>query len=119
MNNLINYAISGVDGATKGDFAAGGIIAIVAVIMVFLVLLLIIVLTEIASKAISSATKEEVKPVVEPTTTTVSAPTPVRAVGSPLNINDEDATVAALVASIDYRAETGMNIRVVSVKEVG
>ena len=37
---------------------------------------------------------------------------------SPLNIEDEDATVACLVAAIDYRNETHKNIRIVSVKEV-
>ena len=35
-----------------------------------------------------------------------------------LDLNDEDATVAALVASIDYRNKTKKNIRVVSIREV-
>ncbi len=95
----------------------GAIIAIVSILMVFVVLMLIIALTEMASKAISSVTNEEEETKAAPTVTT--APAPVSAAGSPLDINDEDATVAALVASIDYREETGKNIRVVSVKKVG
>ena len=37
---------------------------------------------------------------------------------TPLDENDEDAMVAALVASVDYREQTHMNIKVLSVKEV-
>lgn len=109
----INYSI--IDGNIKGDFATGGVTAIVAILMVFLVLLLIIFLTELASKMINSAVKEEAAaPAVEK-----AAPAPAPVASTPLDINDTDATVAALVASIDYREETGMNIRVVSVKKVG
>ena len=120
MNYNISLAI--IDGATKGDYFVGGVVAIVATVMVFLVLLLIIFLTDLASNSIESATKEEsAAPVETRSAAPVNAPvsTPAVVAGSPLNINDEDATIAALVASIDYRAETGMNIRVVSVKEVG
>lgn len=35
-----------------------------------------------------------------------------------LDINDEDATVAALIASIEYRQEKGTDVRVLSVREV-
>ncbi len=109
----INYSI--IDGSIRGDFATGGVTAIVAILMVFLVLMLIIFLTDLASKVINSAVKEEAAaPVQEEVTREVPAP-----VNSPLDINDTDATVAALVASIDYREETGKNIRVVSVKKVG
>ena len=37
---------------------------------------------------------------------------------TPLDINDEDATVACLVASIDYHNEIGKDVRVVSCREV-
>ena len=107
----INYSM--IDGYGT-DLATGGVVAIVAILMVFLVLMLIIVLTELASKAINSAVKEEA-PAKE---TPANTPAPV-STATPLDINDTDATVAALVASIDYREETGMNIRVVSVKKVG
>lgn len=36
----------------------------------------------------------------------------------PLDVNDEDATVAALIASIEYRQEKGTDVRVLSVREV-
>lgn len=95
------------------DYATGGVIAITAIVMVFLVLLAIIIFTEAIGKLIEKSTKETVAPV-----SANSAPVVNQTSGSPLDINDEDATVAALVASIDYRQETNMNIRVVSVKEV-
>lgn len=37
---------------------------------------------------------------------------------APLDENDEDALVAALVAAIDCRNETKKNVRIVSVREV-
>lgn len=37
---------------------------------------------------------------------------------SPLDLQDEDATVAALIASIECHSETGKNVRVVSVREI-
>ena len=35
-----------------------------------------------------------------------------------LDVNDEDAVVAALIASIDYRQENKTDVRVLSVREV-
>lgn len=37
----------------------------------------------------------------------------------PLDTNDEDATVACLIASIDARQETKKNMQVVSVRRIG
>jgi len=37
---------------------------------------------------------------------------------SPLDLNDEDATVACLVAAIEARQETKKNVQVISVREV-
>lgn len=37
----------------------------------------------------------------------------------PLDLNDENKTVAALVAAIECRNEEHRNVRVISVKEVG
>lgn len=50
--------------------------------------------------------EEEVKTVVTRTNT------------SPLDLNDEDATVASLVAAIECRNEYKKNVRVVSVRKV-
>lgn len=100
-------------GLEVGNFASGGVIAIVAILMVFVVLLAIIVITEFVGKLINNATKNELAPAAA-----TSAPVAQQAVRQQLNLDDEDAVVAALVASIDYRNETKKNIQVVSVKEV-
>ena len=44
--------------------------------------------------------------------------TPVQRSVTPLNLNDEDATVACLVAAIECRNECHKNVRIVSVREV-
>ena len=97
-----------IDGNALYAFSEGAVIAIVAIVMVFAVLLLIIVLTEIISKV---AGKEETKEVA----TAASANTTAY---SSLNINDEDATIACLIASIDLRNETNKQVQVLSVREV-
>lgn len=97
-----------IDGNALYQFGQGGIISIIAIVMVFLILLLIIVLTELVTKIVE---KSETK---APETNQV----PSKTVGSKLNVNDEDAVVACLVASIDYRMQTGKHIEVLSVREV-
>ncbi len=98
------------DGFTKYDYLTGGIVAIVAILMVFIILILIIFLTELVAKALKGEEKEEVEEsVVTPVTSN-----PV----TRLDLNDENATVAALVASIDYRLKNKTNVRVVSIREV-
>ena len=98
-----------ISGFSRYDFVTGGIVAVVSILMVFLILVLIIFLTELVAKAMGNDEKEE--------ETKVEAPVAAPAV-SHLDLNDEDATVAALVASIDYRNKTKKNIRVVSIREV-
>ena len=39
-------------------------------------------------------------------------------VASPLDLDDEDATVACLIAAIECRNETHKNVQVISVKEI-
>ena len=96
-----------VDGMQYSNFADGAVIALLSIVMVFVVLLVIIVLTELISKL---AGKEEVQEESQATFTSTKE-------ALPLNINDEDALVACLVASVDYRNETKKNIQVISVKE--
>ena len=102
-----------IDGNIKGvaSYGDGAIIALTAIIMVFIVLAIIIVLTELVSKV---AGKDDGKAVAGKTP--VISNTGVAAL--PLNIDDEDATVACLVASIDLRNETKKNVQVLSVREV-
>ena len=96
-----------VDGMQYSNFKDGAIIALLAIVMVFVVLIVIIVLTDLISKLVGK--DEEVKEETQVTSSSAAA--------LPLNINDEDAMVACLVASIDYRNETKKNIQVLSVKE--
>ena len=96
-----------VDGMQYSNFKDGAIIALLSIVMVFVVLLVIIVLTELISRL--AGKDEEQEETQETFTSTKEA--------LPLNINDEDALVACLVASIDYRNETKKNIQVISVKE--
>ena len=44
---------------------------------------------------------------------------PVKDVANPLDINDEDALVASLIAAIECRNETNKNVRIVSIREIG
>lgn len=95
-----------IDGSLTHAYGVGALLSIIAIVMVFLILWLIILLTEWIAKVIVK--DEEVKQEAVPTSSGACA----------LNLNDEDATVAALVASIDYRNETKKNVKVVSVREV-
>lgn len=97
---MINGNLSG-----AAAYGTGGIIALLSIAMVFVVLIVIIVLTEIISKF---AGKDEEKQVVPSS----------KVVAQSLNLDDEDATVACLVASIAMREETKKNVQVVSVREV-
>ena len=98
-----------IDGNALHQYGQGGVIAIIAIIMVFAVLLLIIVLTELVTKL---AGKDA------PVTETAASAAPVNYAVNKLNENDEDAMVACLVASIDYRNQTGKHIEVLNVREV-
>lgn len=98
-----------INGFSRYDFVTGGIVAVVSILMVFLILVLIIFLTELVAKSMGNDEEKE-ETVVETKVVTPSV--------EHLDLNDEDATVAALVASIDYRNKTKKNIRVVSIREV-
>lgn len=98
-----------INGFSRYDFVTGGIVAVVSILMVFLILVLIIFLTELVAKAMGNDEEKE-ETVVETKAVTPSV--------EHLDLNDEDATVAVLVASIDYRNKTKKNIRVVSIREV-
>lgn len=98
-----------INGFSRYDFVTGGIVAVVSILMVFLILVLIIFLTELVAKDMGNDEEKE-ETVVKTKAVTPSV--------EHLDLNDEDATVAALVASIDYRNKTKKNIRVVSIREV-
>ena len=95
------------DGFLKYDYLTGALVAIIATLMVFIILILIIFLTDLVAKMLNGKKPQVIDNVS-------STPEPV----SKLDLNDEDATVAALVASIDYRLKNKTNVKVVSIKEV-
>ena len=94
------------------DLGDGGFVAVISALLVFAILAVIILITGCVGKLIEKNTHAEA-------VADVSADTPAEAVaGQKLDPNDEDAVVAALVASIDYRNETKKDIKVISVKEI-
>ncbi len=95
------------DGFLKYDYLTGALVAIIATLMVFIILILIIFLTDLVAKMLNGKEPQTIDNVS-------NTPEPV----SKLDLNDEDATVAALVASIDYRLKNKTNVKVVSIKEV-
>ena len=95
---------------SKGDAAITSLVSI-SIVFGMLVLLCVIVTAfkYVAPKAKVQA--KEAKPAA-----VQSAP---QKAFTAADIKDEDMMVAALVASIDYREETKVNVRVVSVKQIG
>ena len=75
-----------------------GIIALI----IYLVCLVIFIKHEVNSEDEQEETK------------TIDSP-----VMSPLDINDEDATVASLIAAIECRNEYKKNVKVINVRRVG
>ena len=108
MNYICNAIV---DGSGK-DLSVGGIIALVSIAMVFIILAIIIFVTWFINAGIGSVgqlAKKRCKKSENPQQ---------KADKISVDINDEDATVAVLVASIDYRNETHKNVKVISVKEI-
>ena len=99
-----------IDGNALHQYGEGAAIAIISILMVFVILLLIIILTELVTKVAGKNKTVEVQ--------TNTAAVVHSSVSSKLNVNDEDAVVASIVASIDYRNETKKNIQVISIREV-
>ena len=76
------------------------IVAFIAIIIVFVVLMVIIIVTGLFSKIITKVeSKKNICPRIE----------------NKLLSEDEDAVVAAIVASMDYYNETKKNARIVSI----
>ena len=111
MDTLLLSLIDG----TKGDLGQGGLISILAILLVFAILAIIIAITFFVGKGIekySLKTVSESKEVVENKTQNEQKQK------QNADLSDEDAVVAALVASIDYRNEIKKDIKVVSIKEI-
>ncbi len=106
--------LSLIDGSGK-DFGQGGLVSVIAIILVFAILSVIIAITFGAGKLIDSCAKKDDKktPAAPKTPSNMSAQSKID-----VDMNDEDAIVATLVASIDYRQQTKKDIKVISIKEI-
>lgn len=112
MNTLLLHAL--LDGSVKGkdSFGNGAIVALLCIVMVFLILALIIFITWVVNIVIQKCVKTPAKK-EEATAAIPAAQTAVKP-----DLNDEDAMIATLVASVDLRNETHKNVKVISVKEI-
>ena len=103
-----------IDGNGK-DFGDGALISVLAIVLVFAILAIIIVITYAIGKAIEKNSNAD-KKVSQSKNTETAVPQSVNTI--PVDLNDEDAVVATLVASIDYREKTKKDFKVISVKEI-
>ena len=106
--------LSLIDGSGK-DFGQGGLVSVIAILLVFAILSVIIAITFGAGKLIDSCAKKDDKktPVAQKTSSNTTAQSKID-----VDMNDEDAIVATLVASIDYRQQTKKDIKVINIKEI-
>ena len=100
----------------SGDnLGQGGLVSVIAILLVFAILAVIIAITFGAGKLIDSCAKKDDKKASETKTTSSNATAQSKI---DVDMNDEDAIVATLVASIDYRQQTKKDIKVISIKEI-
>lgn len=95
-------------------YADAGLTALICIIIVFLMLALI---WGIVSLFKFFPTKKKVEKVNA--TSEAGAPVAAKKAFTMADIKDDDMMAAALVATIDYHNETGQNVRVVSIKQIG
>lgn len=95
--------------------ADAGLVALVCIIIVFSMLAL---LWAIVAMFKYVAPKEDTKPAAVKAAPAPVAVAPRKAITME-DIKDEDMMAAALVATIDYHNETGEDVRVVSIKQIG
>lgn len=103
MNNLLAV----LNGAENG-IGDGALVSVMAIALVFGILALIIGITYAVNYIIQRTAKPQ--PAATSQTESVQPKT--------VNIDSEEAEIAVLVASIDYRNEIKKDIKVVSVKEI-
>ncbi len=106
--------LSLIDGSGK-DFGQGGLVSVIAILLVFAILSVIIAITFGAGKLIDSCAKKDDAKKEAKTQTTNNATNQSKI---DVDMNDEDAIVATLVASIDFRQQTKKDIKVISIKEI-
>ncbi len=109
METLLLSLIDG-NGNNLGD---GGLVSILAILLVFSILAIIIAVTFVVGKGIEKYSLKTSEIKTEVVATKAQSEQKQNA-----DLSDEDAVVAALVASIDYRNEIKKDIKVVSIKEI-
>lgn len=112
MKTLLLNSKPLIDGSGN-SLSDGGLVSILAVILVFLILAIIIIITYFASKVIDkylTTQKNKTSKLPKNNESSVSK--------IDVDLNDEDAVVALLVASIDYRNEIKKDFKVKSIKEI-
>ncbi len=99
------------------DFGTGLIFSLIAIGLVFLVLLIIIVVMEVIFRGEGWLAKKFKKKKL--TTQEVASPeAPKLSVSNVDLASDEDANVALLVSSIDYRQEIKEDVKLVSIRKI-
>ncbi len=106
MNNLLAV----LDG-TESGLGDGALVSIIAIVLVFVILAAIIGITYAVNYFIQKAEKTQNANTDEKNASQTQT---VKTV----DIDCEEAEVAVLIASIDYRNEIKQDIKVVSVKEI-
>lgn len=105
MNNLLAV----LNGVEKG-LSDGAVVSIVSIALVFSILAIIIGITFVVNLVIQKTAKKEQSKEEDNNSSTPAVKT--------VTVDSEEAEVAVLVASIDYRNEIKKDIKVVSVKEI-
>ena len=105
MNNLLAV----LNGVEKG-LGDGAVVSIVSIALVFSILAIIIGITFVVNLVIQKTAKKEQSKEEDNNSSTTAVKT--------VAVDSEEAEVAVLVASIDYRNEIKKDIKVVSVKEI-
>lgn len=96
------------------NLADAGLVALVCIVIVFLMLALLLGIVSLFK--FLPTKKEKAQKEVKTTNNAVSAP---KKAFTMADITDDDMMAAALVATIEYHNETGENVRVVSIKQIG
>ncbi|MBO7149761.1 MAG: OadG family protein [Clostridia bacterium] len=110
MKNLLLALIDG----NGRDFGDGALVSVLAIVLVFTILAIIIAVTYAIGKTIEKKSSENSQQEQKETVSTAVPQTN----NVKLDLSDEDAVVATLVASIDYREKTKKDFKVISVKEI-
>ena len=110
----MNYLLLSLINGNEQGLGDGALVSIASIVLVFLILAIIIGIAFASGKMIekiADGKANETQNVNDNVKKEISQP-------AKLVVTDEDAVVATLVASIDYRNQIKKDIKVISVKEI-